>query len=231
MLPADRPLGAVVLDAGGVLLLPDPEGIRAGFRPLGAEPDDEACRRAHYASMRELDRLDVADWPAIDRVYARAAGVPEARLDDAVAPIEEVYLRRPWTPIPGAAEALRRLEGARIPLAIVSNAEGTMERQLADHRICAVGGGGAAEVAVVVDSTVVGVEKPDPRIFGLALDALGVEAAACLYVGDTVHFDVRGATAAGLHPVHVDPYRLCPEHDHPHVASVAALAAALLGER
>jgi len=228
VLPADRPLGAVVLDAGGVLLLPDPEAIRAAFRPLGADPDDEACRRAHYASMRELDRLDTPDWHAVDRVYARAAGVPEARIEEAIAPIEDVYLRRPWTPIPGVAEALRRLERAGIPLAIVSNAEGTMERQLADHRICAVGGGEAAEVAVVVDSKVVGVEKPDPRIFDLALAPLGVDAAACLYVGDTVHFDVRGATAAGLHPVHVDPFRLCPGHDHPHVESVVALAGALI---
>jgi putative hydrolase of the HAD superfamily len=228
VLPADRPLGAVVLDAGGVLLLPDPEAIRAGFGPLGAEPDDETCRRAHYVSMRELDRLDAPDWHAIDRVYAREAGVPEAGIEAAIAPIEDTYLRRPWTPIAGAAEALRRLEAAGIPLAIVSNAEGTMERQLAEHRICAVGGGEAAEVAVVVDSTVVGIEKPDPRIFDLALDALGVEAAACLYVGDTVHFDVRGAAAAGLHPVHVDPFGLCPDGDHPHVESVAALTAALL---
>jgi len=98
-----------------------------------------------------------------------------------------------------------------------------MEQQLMEHRICSVEGGQEAEVAVVVDSDVVGVEKPDPRIFSFALDALGLEADRCLYVGDTVWFDVQGARAAGLRPVHVDPYRLCPDDDHPHIAELRSL--------
>jgi putative hydrolase of the HAD superfamily len=83
-------------------------------------------------------------------------------------------------------------------------------------------------VAVVVDSDVVGVEKPDPAIFGIALDALSLSPDGCLYVGDTVHFDVNGARAAGLRPVHLDPYRLCPHGDHPHVGSLAELAQELV---
>jgi putative hydrolase of the HAD superfamily len=103
-----------------------------------------------------------------------------------------------------------------------------MEQQLADHRICTSDGGATAQVAVVVDSEVVGVEKPDPAIFGIALDALSLPPDECLYVGDTVHFDVNGARAAGLRPVHLDPYRLCPHSDHPHLGSLAELAQALV---
>jgi putative hydrolase of the HAD superfamily len=103
-----------------------------------------------------------------------------------------------------------------------------MEQQLADHRICTSDGGQAAQVAVVVDSDVVGVEKPDPAIFRIALDALGLAPDDCLYVGDTVHFDVNGARAAGLRPVHLDPYGLCPGADHPHVGSLSQLAGALI---
>ena len=223
----DGLLAAVLLDAGGVLLLPDPAAVREVFAPLDARPDDETCRRAHYASMREVDRIGRADWAAVDRVYARVAGVPEDRLDDALPLIEEVYLRRPWVPVPGAMEALMALEAAGLALAVVSNAEGTMERQLAEHRICSVDGRDAARVEVVVDSHVVGVEKPDPRIFAIALDALAVGADRCVHVGDTVHFDVDGARAAGVGPVHVDPYGLCPEDDHPHVGSLTELAATL----
>lgn len=223
----DEPIEAVLLDAGGVLLLPDPEALRQGFAPYGVVPDDEACRRAHYTSMREVDRLGEADWVAVDRVMAASVGIEEADLDELVAAIEDVYIRRPWVPVPGAAETLRGLQESGVALAIVSNAEGTMERQLAEHRICTVDGEGCARVAVVVDSTVVGVEKPDPRIFTFALDALGVAAARSLYVGDTVHFDVNGARAAGLQPLHLDPYGLCPDDDHPHVRALPEIAGLL----
>jgi putative hydrolase of the HAD superfamily len=220
-------LDAVLLDAGGVLLLPSAASMRRLLGTLGAEPDEEACVRAHYVCMREIDRLGTVDWPAADRVLAREAGVPEERLDESVPLLDQIYLREPWTPVPGAAEALLALQAGGYALAVVSNAEGTMEAQLADHRICRVGGGEAAHVAVVVDSHVVGIEKPDPRIFDIALDALGVDRSRCLYVGDTVFFDVDGARAAGIAPVHVDPYRLCPLDDHPHVASIVDVADAL----
>jgi putative hydrolase of the HAD superfamily len=225
---SDGPVKAVVLDAGGVLLLPDPAALRRALAPLGRTPDDETCRRAHYASMREVDRIGGPDWPQIDRVLARVAGVDEDRLDHAVSLVEDVYLRLPWVPVSDAADTLLELQAAGYPLAVVSNATGTMEQQLADHRICTSDGGATAQVAVVVDSEVVGVEKPDPAIFGIALDALSLPPDECLYVGDTVHFDVNGARAAGLRPVHLDPYRLCPHSDHPHLGSLAELAQALV---
>jgi len=98
-----------------------------------------------------------------------------------------------------------------------------MEQQLLSHRVCGVGvdDGETAEVEIVVDSHVHGVEKPDPRIFAIALGEMGIEAAGAVYVGDTVVFDVVGARAAGLTPVHVDPYDWCPLTDHEHVRSLA----------
>jgi len=214
---------AVVFDAGGVLLLPDPDAIRQLLGPLGASPDDETCRRAHYASMREVDRLQKDDWPKVDRVFSAVAGVPAEHIDATIPLVEEIYMRSPWVPCHGAAEALRSLQGAGYQLAVVSNAGGTMEQQLLEHRICSVEGGEEAEVAIVVDSDIVGVEKPDPRIFEFALDALGLEADRCLYAGDTVWFDVQGARAAGLRPVHVDPFGYCPDDDHPHIADLRSL--------
>jgi len=224
------PVDAVLVDSGGVLLLPGPDAFRRLLRPFGARPDDETCRRAHYAGMHEVDRLGAPDWPLVDRVVARAAGVPEARIDEAVAAVESLYRTEPWVPVEGAAHALVMLQEAGYPLAVVSNAEGTMEAQLAAHRVCSVDGGEVAEVAVVIDSAVVGVEKPDPGIFDLALKVLDVDPGRCVYLGDSVHFDVAGALAAGLRPIHVDPFGLCgAPAAHDHVPSLAAFVEDLVG--
>jgi len=223
----NRP-AAVVLDAGGVLFLPDPGAFRRHLAPFGLVPDDEECVAAHFAGCAEIDRLGAADYDAADRAIARHLGASAADLEEATEAVHRVYRAEPWVPAHGAAEALVRLIAAGFRLAVVSNADGTVAEQLAAHRICSVEGGDAAEVAIVVDSHVVGVEKPDPAIFAFALDALGVPAERCAYIGDTVHFDVNGALAAGLSPVHVAPTGYCKVSGHPHSASLAAYAAELL---
>jgi len=59
-------------------------------------------------------------------------------------------------------------------------------------------------VEVVVSSADVGLRKPDPRIFELACQRLGVEAARSAHVGDHLYADVLGARTAGLAPVLID---------------------------
>lgn len=221
---------AVLLDAGGVLVLPDPAGIRRRLGPLGAAPDDETCRRAHYAGMREVDRLARPDWVAVDRVIAAVLGVPEEHVEASLRELDRIYLEDRWVAVPGAAAVLALLAGAGKTLAVVSNASGTMEQMLLEHRICSVAGedpeGPMPRVSVIVDSHVVGIEKPDPRIFEIALEAVGLPPERCAYVGDTVHFDVGGARAAGLHAIHLDPYGWCPDADHDHVGGLGDLVAA-----
>ena len=60
--------------------------------------------------------------------------------------------------------------------------------------------GWAAVFDIVVISSEVGVKKPDPAIFALALNQTGISATDAVYVGDT-HDDVTGAIAAGIKPV------------------------------
>ncbi|MFC1786606.1 HAD family hydrolase [Halobacteriota archaeon] len=50
----------------------------------------------------------------------------------------------------------------------------------------------------VITSENVGLYKPDPEIFKIALDALGADASNSLYVGDNLHIDVEGANKAGI---------------------------------
>ena len=58
----------------------------------------------------------------------------------------------------------------------------------------------------IVDSTEVGIEKPDVRIFEHALREMKVAAAEAVYVGDVFKVDVLGARAAGLRPILFDPH-------------------------
>jgi putative hydrolase of the HAD superfamily len=87
-----------------------------------------------------------------------------------------------------------------------------------------VGPGVGIEVACVIDSGAVGVMKPDPRIFRLALDAMAVDADDAWYVGDMPGIDVVGARRAGLRPFVVDPLGLHADAGYDRVESLQELA-------
>src|SRR5438105_4185147 len=91
---------------------------------------------------------------------------------------------------PGAAPL--RSAGTGVALAIVSNSDGTLEERLCREGICQVGPGAGVPMAIVIDSDAVGVAKPDPAIFHLAMEATGIAPDRALHVGDTVGADVEG---------------------------------------
>jgi putative hydrolase of the HAD superfamily len=220
--PDREEIDAVVFDAGGVLLLPDAEAARAAIATLDCESTPEDWHRAHYATLPLLDQMQPIDWLVHRRAIAAEIGVPGERLEAAAALIENIMVSTAWVGVPGAADALRVLSDTGYKLAVVSNAWGTVAQWLEQHGICSVESGDLPQVATVIDSHLVGIEKPDPRIFQLAIDVLDVPPERSLYVGDTIRFDVNGAYSAGLHPVHVDPYDFC-DGTHRHIVDLAEL--------
>tara|TARA_R110002072_G_scaffold193973_1_gene351174 strand:+ start:132 stop:770 length:639 start_codon:yes stop_codon:yes gene_type:complete len=72
----------------------------------------------------------------------------------------------------------------------------------------------------------VGLQKPDPAIFQLALEALGVTADQAVMVGDSLPSDVRGAVAAGMRAIWISPAQ-APEGEQ-RVATLAEAAKLLL---
>jgi putative hydrolase of the HAD superfamily len=228
---------AVFLDVGGVFHLPDHRVIRAALQRagIGGPVDDAVLDRAHYAGAKALTVWPQGDvrvglWRAYEEAYAREVGVPDERLDVAVTELDAGFaVQGVWSQlVPGSLDGLRALEATGVTLAIVSNSDGTLEGRLRDEGICQVGAGVGVPMAIVIDSDVVGVAKPDPAIFHIALEATGVAPERALHVGDTVGADVDGARAAGVRPVHLDPYGFCTDDSHPHVPDLAAVAAALL---
>jgi putative hydrolase of the HAD superfamily len=205
---------AVWLDAGGVLVLPDPTVLAPLLAYFGGSPDVDRHRRAHYAAMavKSAQGAGELDWREYDEAYVASVGVPDADVAEAAETLGRTRTALLWRwPIPESLAALVALDAAGMPLGVVSNAAGQIEAVLRRSGVCQVGAGAGTPMRCVVDSTVVGVAKPDPAIFehaevhfpGLARDRIA-------YVGDSVTMDIGGATAAGLHPILLDPYG-----DHP----------------
>jgi putative hydrolase of the HAD superfamily len=201
---------AILLDAGGVLVLPDPTVLGPLLAYYGGDPSVEANRRAHYAGMAAKSAAGSGEsfWDEYNRSYARSVGVAEEHLAHAAMALHQTrhaYLWR-W-PIPESLDALRRLAVLGVPLGVVSNAAGQIAEVLSRSGVCQAGDGRHVTMRVVIDSHVVGVAKPDPLIFDHALPYFeGLRREEIAYVGDSVTMDIAAARAAGLHPVLLDPY-------------------------
>jgi len=218
---AEKPrLDAVVFDAGGTLVRLDFEWISGMLATLGVTASVAQLRRAEVHGRKCLDAAAAAGprdrspgtpHPAIGsfapveayfRGMLEAAGCRHPLLDEALDRLNERQASDHflWArPMEGARDALDALPGLGLRAACVSNSDGRAEAHLVRH-------GMRTGLEFVVDSQLVGIEKPDPRIFRIALDRLGVRAEHALYVGDIRAGDEVGARAAGMAFVLIDPY-------------------------
>lgn len=100
-----------------------------------------------------------------------------------------------WVPYPDTVEVLRSLKTGGVRTAVVSNIAFDIRPALQ---------AAGADADEIVLSFEVGVVKPDPRIFQIALERLGVEAHEAIMVGDSEEND-GGARAVGCDFILVDP--------------------------
>lgn len=223
MIGSHLPLRAVLFDAGNTLLFLDYARVAAAVGgALGVPLSGAGLAAAAPAAARTMERARLSDRErAIAYLEALflAVGIPEARL----AEVHEVLVRMHaeqhlWSGTAGDAhDALARLRRAGLKLGVVSNSDGRVEEALR-------AAGLRPYFDVVVDSSVAGVEKPDPAIFRAALEALGVAPNEALYVGDLYEVDVLGARAAGIEAILLLPETTAAPSDVRRVASLAALA-------
>ena len=98
---------------------------------------------------------------------------------------------------PDAEPLLERL-GARYPLGLISNGPSELQRPKIEKFAL------ERHFEVVLVSGELGIRKPDPRIFAMALEALGVSPAGCVFIGDNPTDDIAGARAFGLSAIWVN---------------------------
>ncbi|MCU1370331.1 MAG: hypothetical protein JWO77_1525 [Ilumatobacteraceae bacterium] len=223
----DLNVDVVLLDAGGVLVVPAHEVICERFGAAGFEVDPTRLFEAHYRGVQAID-LAEAEPEVFDdyhRAYAAHVGVDEASLLAAAEVLQGLWHTSGlWRQaLPWAAEGLAAIAATGVPIVIVSNADGTVDQVLAEAGLLQVGPGAGVEVFAIVDSGAVGVAKPDPAIFHHALDLVGATPDRAVHVGDAYQYDVRGARAAGVRPILIDPLGIRADADCERMASLTEL--------
>jgi putative hydrolase of the HAD superfamily len=206
-------LRAVFFDVGNTLIYPHPS-VSEVCREILAE-DGHVHDLSAIESLMPLvdeyyeDRYRTDDtfwtdegetsevWVGMYSLMCRRLGIEDEsekiarRVYDAFGSAER------WRAYDDVARAFERLRGRGLALGAISNWDRRLESLLA-------GLGIGSQLEVTVCSAAVGLRKPDPRIFELACERLGVEPAQAAHVGDHHYADVLGATAAGLSPVLID---------------------------
>ena len=224
----------VLLDAGGVLLDLDFKYVRRLIEPR-CDPsmpaiDETELSRLEARARQEVQRQVQAGgrmrdaWRDYFHIILGGVHGPVAEQSGIIDSLWEAHRRFGlWTvAIDGAPQDVTELRRRGLELGVVSNAEGRVAQDLDSA-------GFKGLFTTVVDSQVVGVEKPDPRIFEIALERLGANAETTIYLGDVPAVDVEGATSAGITPVLVDTYGLYPSIDVRRIDSIRELPGLLDG--
>lgn len=227
-------LRAVFFDAGNTLLRLDYAAIREALEREDFVVSDDEIWQAECRARVRLDpflvRAEVRESPDIFALYMRFSceemGIPwEDKARRVLKELQEINAHRNlWRGgvVAGASEVLAELKGRGYTLGVISNSDGRLEALLTEAGL-------AEHLSVMVDSRVVGIEKPDPRIFELALERTGVRPEEAVYVGDFYSLDVVAARRVGLFAVLLDPLGVWPPLDCVKITNLFQVPALLRG--
>jgi putative hydrolase of the HAD superfamily len=229
---------AIFFDAGNTLMFPRIEELARDLSEQGfpATPDDFSA-----AERRGKNELDEWLWPQIRQgqlprtvdhyywgEYLRALmeriQAPEEERERLKCRVGDGFRDiRLWSHVlPETSRFLDALRAQGYFLGVISNSVGTVEEQLRRLDL-------APRFDTILDSAIVGVEKPHPEIFQIGLARAGVQTSEALFVGDVYSIDVGGAQLAGLRGVLMDRVGAYPDADCPRITSLPELEQVLEG--
>lgn len=227
------PITTLFLDAGGVLVVPNWQRVSDALAAHGVPVEAAKLDAADPLARRDLDLgagKSATDqqrgWLYFNLVLGHAGVSLSAETDAALAELQAYHSERNlWETVPdGVPAALDQLRALGLKLVVVSNANGKL-RLLLDRL------GLSPRVDVMLDSYEEGVEKPDPRLFEIAMERSGAAPESTMHVGDLYHVDVEGARAAGLRATLLDPMDLYADFECERVRSLGELAERLESEK
>ena len=221
------PIATVFLDAGGVLCHPSGARVADAMVRHGVPVTAAALAAAEQKATRDIDQASVIGttddrsrgWLYFNLVLEHAGVTQGAGTDAALAELRDYpRIDNLWEHVEAdVVPALAALKSRGLKLVVVSNANGRLRHLFERVDL-------AKWFDHLLDSHEWGVEKPDRRLFELALEQSGSERGRTVHVGDLYYVDVMGARNAGLRDgVLFDMAGLYDGVDCPRVASLAAL--------
>ena len=217
----------LLLDAGGVLVVPNWTRVGETFRRHGVEASVDALRAAEPAVKFAIDTFvgvssasDAKRWGDYLEGVITTAGVPlSSAALEALREIRAYHAANNlWEEVPeDVVPALERIRRLGLTVAVASNANGTVQR--AFDRL-----GLSSYFDVVCDSHFEGVEKPQRRFFEIVLERCGGKPDTTLHVGDLYHVDIVGARNAGLTALLLDRHDQYAQFDVERVRTLGELA-------
>lgn len=164
---------------------------RADFARVWDTGFDERCTGELGASVRNACKsLGVeADPAAVERVVA----------------LRTSFFRSSFDPRPDTVPTLERLRARRVKIGLITDSTSEIPPLWEEFDLSKL-------FDVVVFSCTERIKKPDPRIYRVTCARLGVEASACLYVGDGGSDELAGAEAVGMRAVLLRPGDTEPSH-------------------
>ena len=228
-----RRIRAVFLDAGNTLVFPRIEVIIPDLKERGYSVIPEDFYVAERVAKQKLDdwlwpqirasevpkQIDHYYWSEYLHELIRRLGAPESERGELARRLVESFQNiQLWSRVmPDTPAFLERLLAQGYLLGVISNSTGTLEAQLARLGL-------ARYFQAILDSAIVGIQKPHPGIFKLALQRAAVEGSEAVFVGDTYATDVGGAQLAGLRGVLMDSIGAYPDAACPRISSLPELA-------
>jgi HAD superfamily hydrolase (TIGR01509 family) len=232
----NTPLRAIFFDAGNTLIYPRLEELARDLTEQGYPAEVEDFHAAERAGKQKLDEwlwpqirlgevprtIDHFYWGAYLRALMEGIRAPESEHGRLMLRVAEGFRDITlWSRVlPETPPYLEKLRAQGYFLGVISNSIGTMEKQLARLNL-------ARHFDTVLDSAIVGVEKPHPDIFRVALNRARVEPSDAIFVGDTYATDIGGAQLAGLRGVLIDRVDAYPTASCPRITSLPELESVL----
>jgi putative hydrolase of the HAD superfamily len=227
---------AVLFDAGNTLIFPRVDEIARQLTELGypATPDD--FYEADRVGKRKLDEwlwpllrrgdiprsADYYYWTAYLHALVNHLGVPKEKQYAVGLQLSGGFNQISiWSRVfPETTMCLESLRSQGLILGVISNSLGLIEAQLRKVNL-------ADYFKFILDSHYVGVEKPHPEIFRIALERCGCVASEAVFVGDLYSTDIGGAQSAGLHGVLMDWIGAYPQAAGSRITSLSELGGVL----
>jgi putative hydrolase of the HAD superfamily len=212
---------AVFFDAGNTLVLLDCDYVCAAIGAEGFSVDPNTIQAAEYHVRFAIDEGLVAFQSAGQdlqpgivsmktsqplRQYFSALleslDIPKAvqpRIVQNLISREKADARGMWHKVePTLDLTLTQLRQKGYTLGVISNSDGRLRDKFYDLGL-------TRHFSIILDSEEVGIEKPDPRLFQMALQECGLKPSESLYIGDIYSIDVIGARRAGMNAILYDP--------------------------